>query len=159
MAITSSVVTVEGAQIDGRRWVREVHSDAQGIAQIVDYLGASDAASTAQSIANARALVLNALLADGEVGTKTAIDGNPLPFRWQTAAEFLDRLRALYRNLSRDDLARLARWITRRIDAGDVTTTQLRNAFGLNTTQWTTLETKMRTLRADIETVDAAVGE
>jgi hypothetical protein len=31
MSITSSTVTVEHAQVDGRRWVRETHSDAEGV--------------------------------------------------------------------------------------------------------------------------------
>ena len=159
MAITSSVVTVEHAQIDGRRWVREVHSDATGIAQIVDYLGASNAATTAQGIANARVATLNAQLAEAEARQKFGIDANPVPFRWQTAGEFLDRLRAFYRQATREQLARLARYVTRRIDDGSVTVAQLRNAFGLTTPQWTTLEAKMRALRAHWEAVDAAAGE
>ena len=82
-----------------------------------------------------------------------------MPFRWQTAGEFLDRLRWVYRNGSREQLARVAIWITKRLDAGDVTATQLRNAFGLTALQWTTLEAKMRALRANMEAVDAATGE
>ena len=159
MSITSSVVTVEHAQVDARRWVRETHSDAIGVAQIIDYLGASDAATTAQGIANARVAGLNESLADAEAREKCSIDANPVPFRWQTAGEFLDRLRAVYRNLSREQLARLATWITKRLDAGDVTATQLRNAFGLTAGQWTTLEAKMRALRAHWEAIDAAAGE
>ena len=159
MSITSSVVTVEHAQVDGRRWVREVHSDAIGVAQIVDYLGASNAATTAQGIANARVAGLNVQLADAEAQAKIADDRNPVPFRWQTAGEFLDWLRAVYRNLSREQLARLATWITKRLDDGSVTATQLRNAFGLTAGQWTTLEAKMRALRAHWEAVDAAAWE
>jgi hypothetical protein len=159
MAITSSVVTVEHAQIDGRRYVREVHSDAQGVAAQIDYLGPANAQTTAQSVANARALILNVTLADEEVLGKVEIDATPLPLRFQTAAEFLQRIRDIYRHLSREQLARLARWITRRIDAGDVTVAQLRNAWGLTLAQWNALETRMRALRTNIEAVDAAVGE
>ena len=159
MAVTSSVVIVEGPQIDGRRWVREVHSDAQGVAQIIDYLGASDAATTAQGIANARVAGLNLSLADAEALEKVGINANPIPFRWQTAGEFLDRLRAFYKLATREELARMARYITRRIDDGSVTVAQLRNAFGLTAGQWTTLEAKMRALRANMEAIDAAAGE
>jgi hypothetical protein len=159
MAITSSVVTVGHAQIDGRRWVREVHSDAQGEAQTVDYLGSSDAATTAQGIANTRATVLNLSLADAECVYKLSVDASPAPLRWQTAAEFADRMRAIYRSATKEQLARLAIWVTRRIDLGQVTALQFRTAFGLTAGQWTTLETKMRTLRTNQEAVDAAVGE
>lgn len=159
MAITSSVVTVEHAQRDGRRWVTEVHSDAQGECVRLSYLGASNAQTTAQGIANARVTTLNVRLADAEARSKCEIDANPVPFRYQTAGEFLDRIRATYRSLSREELARLARYITRRIDDGSVTTTQLRNAWGLTSGQWTTLEAKMRTLRSDIEAIDGAAGE
>lgn len=159
MSITSSVVTIEGAQVDGRRWVLEVHSDAQGEVARISYLGPSDAASTAQSVANARAVLLNTSLADAEAVAKCLIDANPLPLRFQTATEFLNRLRAFYRAGKAMQLVRLARWITRRIDDGSATVTQLRTVWGLTLTQWQTLEAKMRALRADIEAVDGATGE
>ena len=159
MSITSSVVTIEGSQIDGRRWVREVHSDAQGVAQITDYLGASNVATTAQATADARALLLNVSLADAEFAAKTLVDRSPLPLRFQTTAQFIARIRAAYGRLSKVDLARLAAWILNRILDGTVTDTQLQNAFGLTAGQWTTLKTKMQTLVANQVAVDAAVGE
>jgi len=159
MAITSSAVSVENPQIDGRRWVAEAHSDAVGVCARLSYLGQSDATSTAQGIANARAALLDAQLADAECLDRVQIDATPLPLRFQTAAQFVDRLRSFYRSLDREDLARLARWVTRRIDDGTVTVAQLRNAWGLTVGEWATLESKMRTLRAQIEAIDAAVGE
>lgn len=156
MSITSSVVTLGNALVDGRKYVREVHSDASGVAATIDYLsGFVDY----QAVANARALVLNVQLADDECVLKIGIDATPLPLRFQTAAQFLDRLRAIYKNGSRVELAKLARWVTRRIDDGTVTAAQLRTAFGLTSGQWTTLENKMRALRANQDAIDAAVGE
>lgn len=155
--ITSSVVTIGHAQIDGRKYIREVHSDASGVAATIDYLGA--AGLDYQAIADARAAILNGSLADDEATAKIGIDATPLPLRFQTAAQFLDRLRAIYKSGSKADLAKLARWITRRLDDGHVTVSQLRTAWGLTLAQWNALEARMRTLRTNQEAVDAAAGE
>jgi hypothetical protein len=160
MSITSSVVTVESvAQRDGRRWVREVHSDGQGVAAIIDYLGASDASSTAQGIANTRATSLNVSLGDAEFAAKRLINASPLPLRWQTGAQLLARIRAAYRQYSQAELARLARWVLARIVDGTVTDLQLQNAFGLTGPQWVALKARMQTLADDQTAIDAAVGE
>lgn len=159
MSITSSVVTIEGAQKDDRHWVREVHSDAIGIAQIVDYLGASDAATTAQATANGRALVLNVALADAEFAAKRLIDASPLPLRWQTAAQFIARIRAAYQAFGKADLAHLATWILRRITDGTVTDNQLQAAFGLTSGQWTTLKARMQTLSNEQTDIDSSAGQ
>jgi hypothetical protein len=82
-----------------------------------------------------------------------------LNLKYQTAAQFADRLRLRYLKSSRIECARIAKWILDHIDAGDFTETQLRNAFGLTAGQWTTLEAKMRALRTHMEAVDAAAGE
>jgi hypothetical protein len=159
VSITSSVVSFGVAQKDGRIWVREVHSDATGVGTILDYLGASDAATTAQGIANTRAAILNVTLGDAEFETKRLIDASPLPLRWQTGAQLLTRIRNKYKLLSRGDLAKLAKWILKRILDGTVTDLQLQNAWGLTAQQWTTLKAKMQTLSDDQTVIDAAVGE
>lgn len=159
MAITSSVVSFSVAQKDGRIWVREVHSDATGVGSIIDYLGASDAQTTAQGIANTRATALNVSLADAEFAVKRLIDASPLPLRWQTGAQLLVRIRATYKQLTRADLARLAKWILARILDGTVTDLQLQNAWGLTAAQWVTLKAKMQALADQQTAIDAAVGE
>jgi hypothetical protein len=159
MSITSSIVTIEGAQRDGRRWVREVHSDGQGVAAIIDYLGASNAGATAQTTANARATNLNESLADAEFEAKRLIDATPLPLRWQTGAQLLARIREAYRRFSQVELARLARWVLNRILDGTVTDQQLQNAFGLTAPQWTALKARMQIIADDQTVIDAAVGE
>jgi hypothetical protein len=62
-----------------------------------------------------------------------------LLLKHQTAAEFVARFREAYRNAERDRLITMARWVLSAIAAGDITDVQARNAFGLNTTQWTAL--------------------
>lgn len=77
----------------------------------------------------------------------------------QTAAQFATRLRARYLASSALECARLAKWILDHIDAGDFTDTQVRNAFGLTTNQYTTLKTKWTNLRTAYNAALAAVGE
>ena len=78
---------------------------------------------------------------------------------YQTAAQFVARLREYYRNSKREEVARLAKWILDRIEAGDVTDTQVRNAFGMTTIQYTTFKTKLTTLRDNYNSINLAEGE
>lgn len=82
-----------------------------------------------------------------------------LLLKHQTASEFVARFRDAYRNADRDRLVQLARFVLSRIQAGDITDAQCRTAFGLNTTQWNTLKTKMQNYVTAANTVQSAVGE
>ena len=82
-----------------------------------------------------------------------------LLLKHQTAEQFVARVRAAYRDGQRERLVAIARFIISRIQAGDITDAQCRNAFGLNTTQWNALKTKMQTLLTAANTVEGAVGE
>ncbi len=77
----------------------------------------------------------------------------------QTAAQFATRLREAYKASNKEGCARIATWIINRITIGDVTDTQVRNAFGLTVNQYTTLKTKMQTLKTNWEAVQSAQGE
>jgi hypothetical protein len=76
-----------------------------------------------------------------------------------TLGELAARLREDYRNLSGEQLCKIARFIVRHIQAGDFTETQVRNAFGLTVNQWNALKTKMQALTDAYDTVQAATGE
>jgi len=82
-----------------------------------------------------------------------------LALKYQTAAQFADRLRARYLKAKREECARIAKWILDHIDAGDFTDTQVRTAFGLTTNQYNTLKTKWTNLRTAYNAVMAAQGE
>ena len=77
----------------------------------------------------------------------------------QTPEQFVARLREAYRNSERERLVLIAKWLLARIQAGDVTDAQCRTAFGLNTTQWNTLKTKMTNAVTAWNAVQAAQGE
>lgn len=82
-----------------------------------------------------------------------------LLLKHQTAAQFIARFREAYRNGERDRVIQLARFIISRIQAGDITDAQCRTAFGLNTTQWNTLKTKMNNWITADNAVKSAMGE
>jgi len=82
-----------------------------------------------------------------------------LILKHQTAEAFIGRVRAAYRDGNSDQLVKIARFLIARVQAGDVTDAQLRNAFGLNTTQWNALKTKMQNLITADNAVKSAVGE
>lgn len=157
MAITSSFFALGPAQRDGRRYCTETHSDAQGVAAIIEYLAAVGANHA--GIMAARAITLSDQLADDEARAKVQIDANPTPFRFQTGAEFLNRLRAYYKQASQSDCAYLATWILNRIEAGDVTDAQLQNVFNLTAGQYATIKSKWTTLRSNYLGMQSAVGE
>jgi len=82
-----------------------------------------------------------------------------LNLRHQTAAQFVARFRERFRAAEREDAAKMATWLLNRIADGDVTDTQVRNAFGLNNTQYNALKTRMTNLRTAWLAVQAARGE
>lgn len=82
-----------------------------------------------------------------------------LLLKHQTAEAFIARVREAYRNGDRERLVKIARFILSRIQAGDITDAQCRNAFGLNVTQWNNLKTRMQNLVTADNALNAATGE
>lgn len=156
MAITVAVTLDGPTQSDGRRYVRETYSEGGQPVQFQDYLASVGADTNA--IATARLPFVTNDLADKEAFDTVQVNVAPT-LRFQTGSQFLDRVRAFYRRATDIQLAKLARWITARIQAGDVTVLQLRTAFGLSVAQWNTLQAKMEALRDHWNAVEAGVGE
>ena len=154
MALTSSYV-VEHAQSDGRKWVREKHVDAFDREHFRTYL--STDAMDRDAILAAHAAKLEESLKTREA--QECIDQDKLSLEYITKTELAALIREIYRNGSKELLAKVARWILNRILDGDFTDLQVRTAFGLSAAQWTTLKTKMQTLVNSQAAVDAAVGE
>ena len=82
-----------------------------------------------------------------------------LILKHQTPEAFIARVRQAYRDGDSERLVKIARFLIARVQAGDVTDAQLRNAFGLNTTQWNALKTRMQNLITADNAVRSAVGE
>lgn len=149
-------ITVGHYQRDGSRWIKEVHTDGQGEIGRARYLGRDgwdyDAIATAR---NARIL---AARADQEV--EDAVEQNVMPtLRFQTAGEFVDRVRALYQARDKEALAKVAVWMRDRILAADITEAQFQTAFGMDAGQWTTFKTNMQALANAYDAVNGAEGQ
>lgn len=82
-----------------------------------------------------------------------------LTLKHQTVQQFVARVREAYRSRNREELMKVARWILAAINRGDITDANCRNAFGLNTTQWSELKTKMQNMVTAANTVESAAGE
>ncbi len=151
----SSAFTVGHPQADGRAYVAERHVDDAGIEHLGEYgpVGAVDYAA----ILAARALALDANLA--EIELDECIASGTVRTQYQTAAQFAARFRARYARATREDAARLAAWLIDRITAGQLTDLQVRTAFGLTTTQYNAMKTRMNNLRTNWRAVQAAAGE
>ena len=148
MPIVSSAHVVGHAQVDGRVYVRETHTDDIGALIKVEYLIAAGADYVA--IRTARAARLNVELADAEALATGDIDSTVV-LRHQTKAEFAARVWARLRDAfaGGDKLTyhRLVWWFWARLQVGDFTSDQARVSFNsafdrtLNAAQWTALVT------------------
>lgn len=156
--IVSSVATADAvAQKDGRRHVREVHTDSLGATYEFTYL-AEVGADTA-AIAAARAPGILPGVQRRELSQTIAGNLSLASIRYSTAAELRAAIRALYKDARGRELARLATWIANRIDAGEVTDAQLQAAFAITAPQWATLKARMQTLRTEFADLEAAAGQ
>lgn len=151
----ASTLIVGHAQSDGRRYVVEKHVDDASVERIVEYgpVGLVDYAA----VMAARAVAIDAALAESEVDECLA--NNTVRSQYQTAAQFAARLRARYLVATKENAARIATWIIDRITAGQLTDLQVRNAFGLTTTQYNAMKARMTTLRTQWLAIQSAAGE
>lgn len=145
-------------QIDGSRWVGEIHTDSAGGVHIFRYLATPEMMERRSVVSAGRVIKLEARLPEDEATAVIEADRAPV-LVFQTGAQFLQRLRERFRNSDKDDSAKIARWIINRLDSGNVTALQLRTAFGLTVQQWATLEARLREMKSAIEAVDRAKGE
>ena len=157
MAIVQTIITPDNhLQKDGKRYVTVRYIDHAG-GEIM-FVRKLDANADYQALAAARVPDIEAQLADAEFRQAIETDGWK-PLVHQTGVQFAARFRALYKDSSKSECAKLATWILARITAGDFTDAQVRNAFGLTAGQWTTLKAKMTTLRDHYAAVEVAAGE
>lgn len=156
MGIVSSTYTVGVAQVDGRRYVTERHTDANGTVWPVEY--GPVPVIDYQATMTARATKLGVQLADNEAESLWT-DGVWRTLTQQTASELATRFRTAYQAATDLKAARMAWWIIERINAGNFTDAQVRTAFGMTTTQYTAMKTRMTTLHDQYAAVVAARGE
>jgi hypothetical protein len=149
-------LNVGHAQVDGRRYVLEIHTDAQGEFARIDYLAADGLDYDAVATAHEASLLESSAAQELEIAI--AEDAMPL-LRFFDLDGLIARMRELFRNNERERLCEIARWILARINAGDLTDTQVRTAFGLTAGQYNALKNRITALAAALDTVRGAKGE
>lgn len=82
-----------------------------------------------------------------------------LNLKHQTPAQLAARFREQFKAASGERAGKMARWLIDRIQSGDVTDAQMRSAFGLTTTQYNAMKTRMTTLANQYSAVVSARGE
>lgn len=79
--------------------------------------------------------------------------------KYATLTQLGNAFRERYKNSKGQETAKLARWLLTRITDGTFTDAQVRTFFGLTTTQYNQMKTRMQTLADSLNSVDAGVGE
>jgi len=82
-----------------------------------------------------------------------------LRLKHQSTEEWLSRFRSRYAQAIGEEAAALAARLTEVLDAGDVTDTQARNAFGKTVSEWAQLKSRLREKSDHLAAVKAARGE
>lgn len=139
-------ISVGHAQRDGRKFVREVHSDVLGVYADLEYL--ADPLLDFDAIATARGPILVASLADQEARDTVDNRLQPNP-RFQAEDELLLKVRQRYLTSAGEEACKIAGWIVDRLNDGSVTVVQMRTAWGgIPTNQWNAINGRMDTFAA-----------
>lgn len=158
MAITASQIIEDRAQVDGRRYVTELHTDHIGKQHRFTFL--VPAAFDASAAMSARAVALVAHLADQELAlneSRALAEGlvfTPPTFVYCTAAQARARVREIYATAASFVVCRLA-WYIQRLTLSD---NQLKAMFSVNDAQLPAVKTKLSNLEAKYIDVVAQVG-
>jgi hypothetical protein len=135
MSIVSSTYALDAApQVDGRTYCTETHTDNVGIKHIVTYLAAIG--TNYSAVMTARATQIAADLVAQDVARILNTDAPPT-FVYATTSDLIAAYRAAFAESSQLWCGQLANWLLNRINEGTYTATQVENAFGLTSTQWT----------------------
>jgi uncharacterized protein YciI len=144
MAITSSQILEDRAQVDGRRHVRERHTDHLTRQHDVTYMAAAGADVNATM--TARVATIEAQLKQNEIDANLAkaLNGETDTFTFQhsTGNENLIALRALFKSSTKWELVTLAHVLHHQ----NLTNNQLDTLFGTtNATERTAVRNKLST--------------
>lgn len=157
MTISSSVISSDSAQADGRRYIREVHTDHLGREHVVLYL--APASWDAAAVMAARVAGLETGMRDGEIASNIANVFSLGAFAtvtldYSTGAQNAAAAREAYKSASSFQAMMMGDYLATLSDA------VLRNIFGLTQNQVTTLRTNKLTPASEAATaMRAMTGE
>lgn len=156
MPIVSSIVKENSPQVDGRRWVREWHTDQVGLVHERAYMaevGQDVVAGFPAAIA-----LLNQQLIDAEIARNLAAiyqagDTAVVTTVHVTVADIRAALREAYRTVTRDQAFALGAFLN------TLTNAQLGTLFGVSGAALTALRNRLQTKAAQWAAYLAAAGE
>jgi hypothetical protein len=155
VSIVTSIIVEDRAQIDGRRAVRERHTDHLGAVADVSYLAEADA--NAAAIMTARVPLLEAGAASTEMARNIAFivvgEYEQVTANYITVADARATIRALYQTENGEIIGRLAGFLLTLTDA------VLRTLFNMTQAQVNQLKTRLQTKVDALNVVLTMVGE
>jgi hypothetical protein len=156
MPIVSSVLVADLAQSDGRRYLRERHTDHLAKIYLVEYL--APAATDAAAAMAARVLVLEDRLVQAEIEADLASiyqlgDAAVVTTNYVSLADARAALREAYRTVTREQALALGAFLN------TLTNPQLGTLFGVSGAALTALKTRLTTKASQWAVLVAAVGE
>jgi hypothetical protein len=139
MAIVSSQIIEDRVQVDGRRSVRERHTDDLDSVHDVSYLAEAEANISTTMAARVAQIEASLLEAEHQANLSAVGEsGNGATFRYTTQAQFLVRLRILYAVSTGLRACFIGRWF----HLASLADATLRTLFGITQGQVGGLRTK-----------------
>jgi len=155
MSIVSSVIAEDRAQVDGRRSVRERHTDHLGAVEEVSYL--AEAEDDAAAVMATRVTRLEQQAADREMTRNIAFivvgEYDRITTEYITVSDARATIRALYQTESGEIIGRLAGFLLTQTDA------VLRALFSMTQAQVNQLKTRMQAKFDALNTSLTMTGE
>ncbi len=153
MAIVLSEIIENSVQIDGRRWIKERHTDSIGIRHFITYLANSNFDYNAALSARIANLEESLKLNEIQKNYQAILSDTPLTFNHVTLNEFSTAIRIIYMAARGEEACRLSKWMLERTDA------QLRSIFNIVQGQVAALRTRLQTKVDKLSAVLAESGE
>lgn len=157
MSIVSSVIAATDTQKDGRKWVREVHTDQVGVQYVRNYL--AQAADDLNAALAAYAVILASNINLAEIAQNVAavlVNGSlaTITLVYSTAAENRAAGRLAYQNATRTEAIMIGDFLS------SLTDSQLQTIFSMTAGQVTTLRSNKLTPAATLAaSIRSATGQ
>lgn len=159
MSITASLIVEDRAQKDGRRSVRERHTDHLGVQHFWEYLAESGA--NASTIMAARVVFIETYLREAEINanlSKAYVGQTTFTFQHSTGPQNAARFREEFKAATGFPLTALGYSLETYRNSAPLSDTQMKSLFSINDAQLATLKTKLDAMEARFLAAMADVG-
>ena len=154
--ITSSTIIEDSIQADGRRFIRERHTDHLGVFHEISYLAESTANAETAMTARVTQIVEQLKQAEINANMSKALNAELVfTFNHSTVAENRTALRELFKTATKWELLTLG-WVINELALSD---NQLKALFSVNDAQLPALKTKLSDMSQKYEAALAVEGQ